>query len=98
GSNIKTVEALLSGRPIIATSFAFRSYEEFKDVPRVTICSTKSDFQSALQKYLRAPRAESVMVEPQLAVVTWPSLGDEFCRLVVKHVDKRIGNGSQKAA
>jgi glycosyltransferase involved in cell wall biosynthesis len=88
GSNIKTVEALLSGRPVIATAFAFRSYEEFQSLPRVCLRENPADFQSAIQKAVRAPHQPSVESETHLAAITWPCLGDEFVRLVLDRFQK----------
>lgn len=85
GSNIKTVEALLSGRPIVGTSFAFRSYEEFKGLERVTIRDSANEFRAAIQRtVLEAPRPSAVP-EPELESITWPRLGDRFAEIVREH-------------
>lgn len=55
GSNIKTSEALLSGRPIIATSTSLRGFERFLPSPEVTIADTQAAFVAALREaFLRA--------------------------------------------
>jgi glycosyltransferase involved in cell wall biosynthesis len=82
GSNIKTVEALLSGRPVIATPFALRSYEEFRSLERLTVCGEPASFRAAAAAAVRQPRLPSALPEPALDAVTWPSLGDEFCARV----------------
>jgi len=53
GSNLKTAEAILSGKIVIATSIALRGYEEFKDEPYIIIANTPDDFKSAIKKCLR---------------------------------------------
>lgn len=48
GSNLKTAEALVSGRPIVATTFAFRGYEGYKSLPGVRIADTADEFRAAM--------------------------------------------------
>ena len=88
GSNIKTVEALLSGRPTIATRFAFRSYEEFQSLRQVVLCETAVEFQRAIQTAVVAPRIASSKADPRLEEVTWPRLGDAFAQHVLEHCTK----------
>jgi hypothetical protein len=72
GSNLKTAEALLSGKPIVATSYAFRAYEHFMDLPTVTIADTPSDFRNALSNALAAPTPGLTAGQKyQLTEVTW---------------------------
>jgi hypothetical protein len=54
GSNVKTAEALASGRPIIATPHAFRGFAEYEHLPRVTVSATPGAFESAILAALRA--------------------------------------------
>jgi glycosyltransferase involved in cell wall biosynthesis len=85
GSNLKTVEALLSGRPIVGTSFAFRSYEEFKGLERVTIRDSATEFRAAIQRLLLEAHRPSAAPEARLEQITWPRLGDRFARIVQEH-------------
>jgi hypothetical protein len=73
GSNLKTAEALLSGKPIIATSFAFRAYEKFMSLPTVTIADNPADFRAAIVKAMSsAPAVLSQQERELLKEVTWP--------------------------
>jgi glycosyltransferase involved in cell wall biosynthesis len=73
GSNLKTAEALLSGKPIVATSYAFRAYEKFMDLPTVTIADTPPEFRTAVSNALAAPTPGlSPGQRAELAEVTWP--------------------------
>lgn len=56
GSNLKTAEALESGRPIVGTSKAFRGYESAMDLPHVTIADTSHEFRLAVRSILDSPR------------------------------------------
>ncbi len=49
GSNLKTAEALLSGKNIIATPYAFRAYESFMGLPVVRLAKSKSDFHEQMR-------------------------------------------------
>lgn len=57
GTNLKTAEALWSGRPVIATEIAMRGFEAFADYEGVRVCRTKSQFLRELQRCLAEPRA-----------------------------------------
>jgi glycosyltransferase involved in cell wall biosynthesis len=50
GSNLKTAEAILSGKPIIGTTTAFRSYEEYVGSPEIVIANTRVEFQEAITR------------------------------------------------
>lgn len=56
GSNLKTAEALASGRPVVATSHAFRSYDDLRDLEGIYIADTPEDYQ---QQVVLAMRQES---------------------------------------
>jgi glycosyltransferase involved in cell wall biosynthesis len=56
GSNLKTAEAIESGRPIVGTSKAFRGFEAAMTLPHVTIADTPEDFRTAVRRVLDAPR------------------------------------------
>jgi hypothetical protein len=59
GSNIKTAEALLSDRPIIATPTAMRGFDAFRESPGVTIEDDPGRFRKLVREALceRTPRA-----------------------------------------
>jgi Glycosyl transferases group 1 len=48
GSNVKTAEALASGRPIVATSTSFRGFTEYQTLEHVTIADTPQQFEAAI--------------------------------------------------
>ena len=66
GSNLKTAEALASGRPIVATNRAFDGFEGFRDVPGVTIHDDPDLFWDTVDGFLTGgissvPRAPEIM-------------------------------------
>ena len=52
GSNLKTAEALLSGRPIVATRLAFEGFETFISLPEIVIADEADHFWGAVGSYL----------------------------------------------
>ena len=74
GSNLKTAEALLSGKPIVATSYAFRAYEKFMNYPTVTIADTPDEFRTAMTRAVAAPTpGPTAGQRAELSEVTWPN-------------------------
>jgi glycosyltransferase involved in cell wall biosynthesis len=55
GTNLKTPEALLSGKPIIATSKAFRGFEGYANQTQVHIADAPVDFRDATSRVLSTP-------------------------------------------
>jgi glycosyltransferase involved in cell wall biosynthesis len=53
GTNLKTAEALLSGKPIIAMTAAFRGYEKFEDAPGVFVTDNSKEFKSLIQRFFQ---------------------------------------------
>lgn len=54
GTNLKTAEALLNNKKIIATDFAFRGYENFKDNKNINIANSKKEFIASMVKLLNS--------------------------------------------
>jgi FkbM family methyltransferase len=52
GSNLKTAEAIYSGRPAVATPHALRGYGEAARWPTITVADTAGDFRHALRALL----------------------------------------------
>lgn len=53
GSNLKTAEALVSGKWIVATTTALRGYESFRDAPGMIIADTPDAFRTAMIDVLK---------------------------------------------
>lgn len=56
GSNIKTAEALYSGRPVVCTSMALRGFEDYRALPEVIVADLPPAFQAAIRSVLKQPR------------------------------------------
>jgi FkbM family methyltransferase len=52
GSNLKTAEAIYSGRPVLATPHALRGYGEASRWPTITVADTADDFRRQLRALL----------------------------------------------
>jgi hypothetical protein len=57
GSNLKTSEALLACRPIVATDFAFAGFEDWKTMPGVAIANEPRLFWEKVEATLKLPPA-----------------------------------------
>jgi len=83
GSNLKTAEALLSGKPIVATSLSFRGYEQFQHLPHVTIADSPINFKAAISKNMQAAYTPSAVSIPDLySPLTWSSSLSSLARLL----------------
>jgi len=72
GSNLKTAEALITGKKIVATPYAFRAYEEFMDYPNVYLANDQVSFRSALRKALdSAPKPFNQAQNKAIEKVLW---------------------------
>ncbi len=73
GSNVKTAEALLSGRPIVATETAMRGFDACRDLPGVSIAGDPEGFGRAMFAALAAPFQELPTDHPALSALLWDS-------------------------
>lgn len=55
GSNIKTAEAIYSGKFVIGTESAFRGFEEHLSSPEISVARTPGEFHSAIRNRLTGP-------------------------------------------
>lgn len=75
GSNLKTAEALLTEKPVIGTSFAFRGYEEFKERTNVIIANKAIDFRNAIKEVLDSKNEKILSASEKIQTknVLWES-------------------------
>jgi glycosyltransferase involved in cell wall biosynthesis len=58
GSNLKTAEALATGKWVVGTPTALRGFEAFRDAPGLVIAETPGEFTEAMAEVLRRPPLE----------------------------------------
>lgn len=81
GTNLKSAEALASGRPVVSTQVGMRGFERFEDDDRLVMAETPEKFRLVALDLLRAPRradlvdnkADSLLWSHALRGV-WPAL------------------------
>ncbi|MBZ9733010.1 glycosyltransferase [Mesorhizobium sp. CA18] len=74
GTNIKTAEALYNRKPVVATSFALRGYEQFQHWPNVRLADRPEDFRDVLAQALRSePETLNSADIAQLDTLLWSS-------------------------
>lgn len=88
GSNIKTAEALYSGRPVICTRTALRGFEHFADLPEVTVADTPEQFQAAIRGVLERGPVPSAGGEMR-ASLTWDACLAAVPREVASILEQR---------
>ena len=83
GSNLKTAEALITGKHIVGTRMSFRGFEEFLDEPGVVVAETTQPFKQAISQILRTrqPSLDGEQVRRRQSVRWDRSLEAFFQRL-----------------
>jgi glycosyltransferase involved in cell wall biosynthesis len=71
GSNLKTAEALASGRPVVATSRAFDGFESFRDLPGITIADDPDIFWTVVNDLLARPAADIARPLVEMENLLW---------------------------
>lgn len=72
GSNLKTAEAILSGKKIVATTKALRSFDEYKTSPLIAIGDNSITFKEAILRQLIAPESMLTVQQKEITErVTW---------------------------
>lgn len=71
GSNLKTSEALLSGRPVIATSTSLRGFERYRTLPELTVVDERKAWLEALKHALQQPEVPSAPVDALRSRLLW---------------------------
>ncbi len=67
GSNLKTAEAILADKKVVATRTAFRGNELFEKLPNITITNDPIAFRKSLAKSIAEPKKERTDTEKKLA-------------------------------
>ncbi|MGX4643835.1 glycosyltransferase [Massilia sp. SYSU DXS3249] len=93
GSNIKTAEALYSGRPVVCTPTAMRGFERFAGLPEVLIAETPAQFQDSIRKVLELTPAAPAAVDAVRASLTW----DACLATVPREVAALLAQGKEGA-
>jgi glycosyltransferase involved in cell wall biosynthesis len=71
GSNLKTAEALVSGRPVVATSHAFDGFESFRGLPGITIADDPDRFWTVVDDLLARPAANIARPLVEMENLLW---------------------------
>lgn len=85
GTNLKTAEALWSGKNIITTTKAMRGFEFFASRSNVYIADTSASFKKALRVAMNEPLHEASELEKEnLNLLLWPNMLKSLIDLVHK--------------
>lgn len=94
GTNLKTAEALWSGKHIVATSLAMRGFESFIGQNGVRVADTSVSFKRAIREVMNSPPLElsSAEFESRL-IVTWEHSLKSLSSLVKSVFNSNIRGG-----
>lgn len=67
GSNLKTAEAILSRKKIVATQFALRGFEDYLDLPNLYMAKELKSFNALLARALDSPYKKPTKAQETLA-------------------------------
>lgn len=89
GSNLKTAEALLTGKPIISTPLAFRGFSEFMDYPNVFITDDPVVFQKKLCEWMQNPPQYALSQEQNASLekLLWENILKTYPKEIRKIVE-----------
>lgn len=97
GSNVKTAEALLSGRPIVAAEAAMRGFDRFRDAPGMTVAEDAVGFGKALRAALDQPFQAQGADSPALTSLLWESTIEHLVDLM-RDMDRGVTARQRPAA
>lgn len=88
GSNLKTAEAIASGKWVVATSTALRGFDAFRDAPGILVADSATEFRAAIVKALASPPL--ALTPSEMAVreaVYWDRCfdGSGYCEFLEQH-------------
>lgn len=67
GSNLKTAEAILADKQVVATTKSLHSYERYLKLPNLAVADTKKEFVQAMVKGVRTQKKQRSAEERRLA-------------------------------
>lgn len=67
GSNLKTAEAILADKLVVATTKALRSYEKYLGLPNITVADSGTEFCKAMNIQLKSAKVKRTKAENELA-------------------------------
>jgi len=83
GSNLKTAEAIIADKKVVATSHSLRSFEWLRDFPNVWVADTPGTFKSAIVEALATERVERTEAQKKQAqAVLWENCLKDMIRKV----------------
>jgi len=85
GSNLKTAEAILSEKYIIASSNSFRGYESYRNLSGIFFADNQTDFRRALSKVFELPPLHRSNEEIELSKhVMWEFVTQKFSNYLLQ--------------
>lgn len=92
GSNIKTAEALYSGKYVIGTESAFRGFETFTNEPSVIVARSPAEFHLGIREVLSKPKTLDGIDSVPRVELTWKYTLRELPSRVESSINKVLVN------
>lgn len=91
GSNLKTAEAILSRKKIVATNSTFHGFESFMHLPNIYIGDAQQEFKEAIVKAIRTTYVEPTEADIQLSEkVQWEYSLESIIPAIKKALLKKV--------
>jgi hypothetical protein len=87
GTNLKTPEALLSGKPVVGTTRAFRGFESSLSLSRVRVADDPQDFR---REIIRSLQGQSIPLIPTIQAGRHTNIDDESEKLTWTYSRARL--------
>lgn len=71
GSNIKTAEAIFSGKYVVGSEAAFRGFEAYVNSSRISVAKSPDDYYQSIRRILTSDAATSSKDDPDTSALTW---------------------------
>lgn len=78
GSNIKTAEAIYSGKFVIGSKHAFRGFENFIDLPEIMVANSPTQFRTFIRETLVRPISKTV-IQDRRDLLRWDRCLTPLC-------------------
>jgi hypothetical protein len=90
GSNVKTVEALLSGRPVLASAAAFRGFEDFADLEAVSTAADAGGFGAQMRACLRSEGRVGAARDEKLGALLWENTLEPLYQEILEQLSRAM--------
>ena len=97
GTNLKTAEALLSGKTVITTTKALRGFEDFAHADGVIVADTAEAFRLATLEVLSSPQPSADWARPESQQLLWDATLEPLVSEVTELTARSVSTMADRA-